>query len=333
MNPVPDLGVQVRPTPQNVAALDQFRAERQRDFNWRNTFGQIPPADVLRETRDMISLTNRAIEQKMRLAAQTNHEAQNLYIKDQEFQEWQRQAPLRDELLKSQIIRRDALTARDMATQARANRLEAAQARYDTALETFLESRPDATTDDVTKFTHEFASRDSDARAIPAIRAAWTEMNQRIRQERGILAADVRQEGSQAFRTGERVAGQEFRTGERIAGQEFKAGEAEKGRQQRAELDSYRRYESASRAVLQATANRQRLKEGIDSPAVIKAADVEKERALANLEAVDKEIQAARGQATPPAGSASPMEGKRVRQKSTGRTGVIRNGEFIPDAS
>lgn len=136
MNPVPDLGVQVRPTPQNVAALDQFRAERQRDFNWRNTFGQIPPADVLRETRDMISLTNRAIEQKMRLAAQTNHEAQNLYIKDQEFQEWQRQAPLRDELLKSNLSLRKASERAEIAQRKLANdrAIREAQAAEHTAL-------------------------------------------------------------------------------------------------------------------------------------------------------------------------------------------------------
>lgn len=244
-NPVVDLGVQVRPTRQSVQALEDYRAGQERNFNWRSTFGQIPPADVLRETRDMISLTNRAIEQKMRLAAQTNREAQDLWVRDQEFQEWQRQAPLRDELLKSQIERRKALSERETDRQIWENRKEAAQARYDTALESFLRERPEATTDDVNRFTHEFASRDSDARAIPAIRAAWSEMNQRIRQERGITAADTRQEDRQTFQTGERVAGQTFRTGERVAGQEFRAGESEKVRQQR-ESEALRRERDAA---------------------------------------------------------------------------------------
>lgn len=303
MNPVPDLGVQVRPTPQNVAALDQFRAERQRDFNWRNTFGQIPPADVLRETRDMISLTNRAIEQKMRLAAQTNHEAQNLWIKDQEFQEWQRQAPLRDELLKSQIERRKALTERETDRQIWENRKEAAQARYDTALESFMRKNPEATADELAKFTHRFASQDSDALTLEPVRRVWSEVNQQIRQERGLTAAGERQATGIAA-TGERQTNaQAFQAAENAKRLQQQADLSEKGRQQRESEALRRERDSAIRHLETAQRLRQSAGKAMNADE-IKFADQRVIDAQNELRDIENRTQPA----TPPAAPANDQD-------------------------
>lgn len=74
-----------------------------KDNNWAQTFHNTPPAEVLRQNRNVMDMVSAAAERKMAILAQTDAKAAELYHKNAEFNEWQRQAPLRDQLLRSQI--------------------------------------------------------------------------------------------------------------------------------------------------------------------------------------------------------------------------------------
>lgn len=95
---------------------EQEIATAQHDLDWNATFGRMAPDNVLRETRNMTALIANAVEKKMQLAAQTNAEAQRIYINDQKWKAEQAMQPLKDERLKAQI-RADEARARATAAQ------------------------------------------------------------------------------------------------------------------------------------------------------------------------------------------------------------------------
>lgn len=70
---------------------------------WANTFQNTPPAEVLRSRVNLADTVNRAFDNKLALAARSDAGALNLMQKNAQFQEFQRQAPLREQLLQAHI--------------------------------------------------------------------------------------------------------------------------------------------------------------------------------------------------------------------------------------
>lgn len=70
---------------------------------WANTFQNTPPAEVLRSRVNLADTINRAFDNKLALQARSDAGALNLMQKNAQFQEYQRQAPLREQLLQAHI--------------------------------------------------------------------------------------------------------------------------------------------------------------------------------------------------------------------------------------
>lgn len=70
---------------------------------WANTFQNTPPAEVLRSRVNLADTVNRAFDNKLALAARSDAGALSLMQKNAQFQEFQRQAPLREQLLQAHI--------------------------------------------------------------------------------------------------------------------------------------------------------------------------------------------------------------------------------------
>lgn len=70
---------------------------------WANTFQNTPEPEVLRARVDLADTVNRAFDNKLALQARSEAGALNLMQKNAQFQEYQRQAPLREQLLQAHI--------------------------------------------------------------------------------------------------------------------------------------------------------------------------------------------------------------------------------------
>lgn len=80
---------------QDNADLNQAVSNQQ----WASTFVDTPPPEVLRSRLNLASTMNRVIGNRLALAAQTDTHALDLMQKKAEFEEYQRQAPMREALL------------------------------------------------------------------------------------------------------------------------------------------------------------------------------------------------------------------------------------------
>lgn len=78
-------------------------AQAEKDYNWNKTFSSVPPTDVLRSRLNLADTMDRAIGNRLRLAAESDVKALNILQKQREADEWQRQAPLREERLIRQV--------------------------------------------------------------------------------------------------------------------------------------------------------------------------------------------------------------------------------------
>ena len=101
--------------------LDQIQQEGQKtltdlvgqekhDTDWSGFFGDVPPSDVLRKQQDLSDLVSTAVDNRQRIAAQTDRNAQEIYYNRKKFEDYQQQEPLRDALLQSRINHENALT-------------------------------------------------------------------------------------------------------------------------------------------------------------------------------------------------------------------------------
>lgn len=79
--------------------------------DWTSTFNGDQSTEALRAQRNVTDMVNSAMQRKLELAAQTDKNSQEIYQKGEQFKEWQLNAPLRDELLRSKIAAQGA-TAR-----------------------------------------------------------------------------------------------------------------------------------------------------------------------------------------------------------------------------
>jgi len=86
-----------------IAEDNQAIAGALHDYQWDNTFRSTPPADVLRSRLNLGDVIDRAVGNKLRLQAQGDIKALNILQKTAEMDEWQRQAPLREEKLKREV--------------------------------------------------------------------------------------------------------------------------------------------------------------------------------------------------------------------------------------
>jgi len=110
---------------QRTAVDNQNLADAQHAATWTQTFHQPNSVENLRAQRNVTDLVNQAVQGRMALAAQTDRNAQQIYENQAKFGEYQQQAPLRDELLRSKIAaegaatryraQQDAATANDIA--------------------------------------------------------------------------------------------------------------------------------------------------------------------------------------------------------------------------
>lgn len=70
---------------------------------WANTFQNTPPAEVLRSRVDLADTINRAFDHKLALQARSDAGALNLMQKNAQYQEYLKQAPMREQLLQARI--------------------------------------------------------------------------------------------------------------------------------------------------------------------------------------------------------------------------------------
>ena len=112
-----------------MSAIDQFMDKQSRDENaaitqqihdnsWEQTFHNTPPADVLRQNRNIVDMVSQATQRKMAIMAQTDAAASDLYQKNATFNEWQKQADMRDSLLRGQVAHQAAITQSTGAAEA-----------------------------------------------------------------------------------------------------------------------------------------------------------------------------------------------------------------------
>lgn len=74
-----------------------------RNQQWSNAFVNTPPAEVLRSNLNLTNTMDRVVRNRMALAAQTDAKALDLSANTAKFQEYQRQAPIREQLLQAHI--------------------------------------------------------------------------------------------------------------------------------------------------------------------------------------------------------------------------------------
>lgn len=105
-------------------AADQGRADNadiaqaQHDLNWTSTFRSTPPAEVSRARVNYTDAIDRALSNKIALQARSDIGALKLQQKAAEHEEWVKQAPLREQLLRAHIDATGA-TERRKAEEAR----------------------------------------------------------------------------------------------------------------------------------------------------------------------------------------------------------------------
>lgn len=92
------------------SAEDAQLRQADKSASWANTFNGPQSTEALRATRNLTDLVNGAIEGRMRLEAQTDKTAQNIYQNEVKFREWKNQEPLRDELLRAKLDATGATT-------------------------------------------------------------------------------------------------------------------------------------------------------------------------------------------------------------------------------
>ncbi len=78
-------------------------AQAAHDLQWKNTFVDTPTPDVLRARVNLADTVNRAMDNKLALSARTDAKSLNLMRKTAEFDEWQKQAPLRAALTQARV--------------------------------------------------------------------------------------------------------------------------------------------------------------------------------------------------------------------------------------
>lgn len=90
-------------------AADQTRSDNvdianaQHNLNWTSTFQSIPPSEVSRARVNYTDAIDRALTNKIALQARSDIGALKLQQKAAEHDEWVRQAPLREQLLRAHI--------------------------------------------------------------------------------------------------------------------------------------------------------------------------------------------------------------------------------------
>jgi hypothetical protein len=97
-----------------ASVLDQIQGQQQRetdqglaqawhDNQWAQQFTSTPPAEKLRANLNLTDMVDKAVQLKQDLLAQTDLKAMALKAKTAEFDEWQKQAPLREQLLRARV--------------------------------------------------------------------------------------------------------------------------------------------------------------------------------------------------------------------------------------
>lgn len=82
---------------------NQAIAGAQHDLNWTSTFRSTPPAEVSRARANYTDAIDRALSNKIALQARTDIGALRLQQKAAEHEEWVKQAPMREQLLRAHI--------------------------------------------------------------------------------------------------------------------------------------------------------------------------------------------------------------------------------------
>lgn len=287
-------------------AQNQQLAAAQRDVDWNATFGRMAPDSVLRETRNMTSLINQAIERKMALAAQTSEEAQRIYINDRKFKAWEQTQPLRDDLLKAQIADETASEAARMATERltlsrREREARTAQQSADAQweLDQLEESpRPEA---------EKRAWLNTVRGRYPSMDKAAIDRFESINGRLNPPPAAAIPKDMVPVSVYDKTTGTRYEAPDKAA----KAKEAKP--------DSYDAWEKDLKDELA------RFESNDKVPAAVWAKFEARKKALQDAAIGAPSTPAA----TPAPVAAHPMEGQIVRQKSTGKTGRIVNGQFV----
>lgn len=102
--------IQARP---GIARDPEIRSV-EHSLNWAEQFASTPRSEVLRQRLNLTNLVSNAVQRKQELLAQTNDKAAALHFNTQKFNEWERQAPLREELLRARIEAQGAGTRYQM---------------------------------------------------------------------------------------------------------------------------------------------------------------------------------------------------------------------------
>jgi len=88
---------------QQQREVDQGLSRAWHDNQWAEQFTSTPPAEKLRANLNLTDMVDKAVQLKQDLLAQTDLRAMALKAKTAEFDEWQKQAPLREQLLRARV--------------------------------------------------------------------------------------------------------------------------------------------------------------------------------------------------------------------------------------
>jgi hypothetical protein len=90
---------------QEKAARDENQALSiaAKDATWANQFNSIPPVEKLRANLNLANVIDGALRRKQELLAQSDLKAQELLHREKKFEQWQKDAPLRTELLQKRV--------------------------------------------------------------------------------------------------------------------------------------------------------------------------------------------------------------------------------------
>lgn len=78
-------------------------AQADHDYQWKRTFDSTPPADVLRSRLNVADTVDRAIGNKLKIQAQSDVKALEILQKTAKMDEWNRNAPMREQLARARI--------------------------------------------------------------------------------------------------------------------------------------------------------------------------------------------------------------------------------------
>lgn len=343
---MPDVIDQIRA--EELAAENQSLSIARADNAWASKFNSIPPVEALRASRNLTEQLNTALERRQKLAAQTDLNAQQIYLRQKAFDADMELQPLKVQNMEAQIEREKALTA---ATGLAERNRQLDEARDMNELSRFVSevSELDESASDYLTQLSRVAVRHPRALSTQPGLSMFKEKSKRRRSVDELLGQipadhDVKQidvdenDNIRVVSQPKAPEGPTFATPEEATAyygptatvrQSAKGGWSATIKPAAALPDAVKtKFAEVEGQIAEARALS-------ESPDLLGDKRAEAKAKLLRFTKERETWLKSYPELAPEAAKTAPVAApsvQRVRQKSTGKMGVIRNGEFIPDA-